>query len=105
MSDSPDLEEKNARNREERLRFVRQWAEYVRTHPDDDWGEQVNRLVNSQIQSARNAGDDRPDMDRLRKESPLLKSDAREAAGSAPVESDASESGTPPKSENDDGKR
>jgi hypothetical protein len=72
MSDSPDLEAKHARNREERLRFIREWAEYVRTHPDDDWGEQVNRLVDSQIQSARSVEDERPDMDQLREESPLL---------------------------------
>lgn len=76
MSDSPDLEGKHARNREERLRFVREWAEYVRTHPDDDWGEQVNRLVNSQLRSARNVEDERPDVDRLREESPLLNPDA-----------------------------
>jgi hypothetical protein len=75
MSDSPDLDTKHARNREERLRFVREWAEYVRTHSDDDWGEQVNKLVNSQIQSARSLEDERPDMDRLRKESPLLNED------------------------------
>jgi hypothetical protein len=81
MSDLPNLEEKRARNREERLRFVREWAEYVRTHPDDDWGEQVNKLVDSQIQSARNAEDDRPDMDRLREESPLLNPDARDEDG------------------------
>jgi hypothetical protein len=75
MSDSPDLEAKHARNREERLRFIRECAEYVRTHPDDDWGEQVNKLVDSQIRSARNVEDERPDMDRLRAESPLLDED------------------------------
>lgn len=77
MTDSPDLDEKHARNREERLRFIREWAEYVRTHPDDVWGEQVNALVDSQIESARNVEDERPDMDRLREESPLLNRDER----------------------------
>lgn len=75
MSDSPNLKEKHARNREERIQFIKEWAEYVRTHPDDDWGEQVNRLVNSQIQAARRVEDERPDMDRLREESPLLNRD------------------------------
>lgn len=72
MSNSSQLDDKHARNRQERLRFIKEWAEYVRTHPDDDWGEQVNRLVNSQIQSARSVERERPDMDRLREESPLL---------------------------------
>lgn len=75
MTDSPDLDEKHARNREERLRFIREWAEYVRTHSDDVWGEQVNTLVNSQIESARNVEDERPDMNRLREESALLNGD------------------------------
>ena len=78
MSEAPDLNEKHARNREERLQFIREWAEYVRTHPDDDWGEQVNRLVNSQIEAARNVEHERPDMDRLRKESPLLNGDCED---------------------------
>lgn len=52
-NDSETLEEKHARNDAERLRQVKQWAEYVRTHPDDDWGRQVNKLVNAQIESAR----------------------------------------------------
>jgi hypothetical protein len=51
--DSNDLEEKRARNEAERHRQIRQWAEYVRTHPDEDWGRQVNKLVNSQLESAR----------------------------------------------------
>lgn len=75
MTDLPDLDEKHARNREERLRFIREWAEYVRTHPDDVWGEQVNALVDSQIESARNVEDERPDMNRLREKSALLNPD------------------------------
>ena len=72
MSNSSKLEDKHARNRQERLRFIKEWARYVRTHPDDDWGEQVNELVDSQIESARSVEHERPDMDRLREESPLL---------------------------------
>jgi hypothetical protein len=78
MSDLPDLERKHARNREERIQFIREWAEYVRTHPDDDWGEQVNKLVNSQIRAARRVEDERHDVDRLREESPLLNPDQRD---------------------------
>lgn len=64
MTDSDELERKHARNRERRLQQIREWAEYVRSHPDDDWGEQVNRLVNAQLESARHHEDQRPDIDR-----------------------------------------
>ena len=59
------------RNREARHEEITAWAEYVRTHPDSDWGDQVNELVNAQLQSARHFEHDRPDMDELR-DSPLL---------------------------------
>lgn len=52
-NDSEALERKHARNDAERLRQVEQWAESVRTHPDEDWGRQVNELVDAQIESAR----------------------------------------------------
>lgn len=70
MTDS-DLEAKHARNRERRLAEIRAWAEYVRTNPDSDWGVQVNRLVDSQLSSARHHEHDRPDVSDLR-ESPLF---------------------------------
>jgi hypothetical protein len=57
-NDSSDLEAKHARNDAERRRQIRQWAEYVRTHPDEEWGRQVNKLVNSQLQSARHHRND-----------------------------------------------
>lgn len=66
-----DLEAKHARNRNQRRTEIRRWAEYVRTNPDEEWGQQVNTLVDSQIASARHHEDDRPDMDELR-ESALL---------------------------------
>lgn len=66
MSDSDELEAKHARNRERRFQRIKAWAEYVRTHPDEDWGEQVNRLVNAQLESARHHEDERPDLDSRR---------------------------------------
>lgn len=71
MNDSERLEEKHARNRDERRRQIREWAAYVRTHPDEDWGEQVNKIVDTQLQSARHFENERPDPVKLR-ESPLL---------------------------------
>lgn len=66
MSDSNELDAKHARNRERRFEQIKAWAEYVRTHPDEDWGEQVNRLVNAQLESARHHEDERPDLDARR---------------------------------------
>ncbi|MFC7079023.1 hypothetical protein [Halorussus caseinilyticus] len=83
MSDFSNLEEKHADNREERIQFIKEWAEYVRTHPDDEWGEQVNKLVNSQIRAARRVEDERPDMHRLREESPLLNPEKRDEGDDA----------------------
>lgn len=36
-------------NKEDRLNFVKFWAEYVRTHSDEEWSRQQNVLINSQI--------------------------------------------------------
>lgn len=71
MTNSDELAEKHARNREQRIQQVLRWAEYVRTHPDEVWGEQVNRLVNAQLEAARHCEDERPDPGQVR-ESPLL---------------------------------
>ena len=40
-------------NKEDRINFVEYWAEYVKTHSDDEWSRQQNILINSQIQNAR----------------------------------------------------
>ena len=56
MSDSDareDLDAKHERNRERRVSAVKRWVEYIKTHSPDEWGEQQNRLVNSQLESAR----------------------------------------------------
>jgi len=68
---SSDPDEGDTANRRERRRRIREWAAYVRTHPDEDWGAQVNELVDAQIRSARHFEDSRPDMEELR-ESPLF---------------------------------
>ena len=38
-------------NKEDRLNFVKFWAEYVRTHSDEEWSRQQNILINSQIKN------------------------------------------------------
>ena len=39
-------------NDKDRRRFVRKWAEYVRTHDDKDWSRQQNVIINSALRSA-----------------------------------------------------
>lgn len=34
-------------NKEDRLNFVDFWAEYVRTHSDEEWSKQQNIIINS----------------------------------------------------------
>ena len=47
------LDAKHERNREQRVTGIKRWVEYIHTHSPDDWGEQQNRLINSQLESAR----------------------------------------------------
>ena len=42
-------------NNEDRMNFVRYWANYVKTHPDKVWSRQQNILINSMIQSAKHS--------------------------------------------------
>lgn len=39
-------------NQKERFRFIDQWAEYVRTHSDQDWSRQQNVIINSCLRTA-----------------------------------------------------
>ena len=42
-------------NQEDRMNFVKYWANYVKTHSDKEWSEQQNIIINSQLQSAQAA--------------------------------------------------
>ncbi len=39
-------------NQKERYRFIDQWADYVRTHSDQDWSAQQNVIINSCLRTA-----------------------------------------------------
>ena len=39
----------NSTNIQERLEFVQFWAEYVKTHSDEEWSAQQNVLIDSQF--------------------------------------------------------
>ena len=36
-------------NAEDRINFVKYWANYVKTHSDKDWSRQQNIVINGQI--------------------------------------------------------
>ena len=36
-------------NKEDRMNFVEYWVEYVKTHPDKDWSESQNKVIDSQL--------------------------------------------------------
>lgn len=40
-------------NDEDRINFIKFWANYVRTHPDKEWSKQQNLLINSQIEKLK----------------------------------------------------
>jgi hypothetical protein len=52
MLNSQEFEESQRRNTEQRRAMIKQWAEYVRTHDDEEWSRQQNKLIDSQLQSA-----------------------------------------------------
>lgn len=40
-------------NQESRMHFVDYWAEYVRTHSDQEWGLQHTQFINSLMKNAK----------------------------------------------------
>ncbi|MBI2574360.1 hypothetical protein HYV82_00565 [Candidatus Woesearchaeota archaeon] len=54
MEIKDELKEAVEQNKKDRLWFVDFWANYVKTHPDEDWSRQQNVLINSII--GKNAG-------------------------------------------------
>jgi len=36
-----------------RIEFLKLWANYVKTHPDEEWSKQQNILIDSQIKACR----------------------------------------------------
>jgi hypothetical protein len=63
MLNSEEFEDDHRRNTAQRRAIIKQWAKYVRTHDDEEWSRQQNRLIDSQLQSANDmaaAGDTDP---------------------------------------------
>lgn len=49
MTNLDELRDQQRENVTERRAFIKQWAEYVKTHPDKEWSAQQNKLIDSQI--------------------------------------------------------
>lgn len=47
--DLNELKKEREKNFQERLKFVRFWARYIKEHSDKDWSKQQNIIINSQI--------------------------------------------------------
>lgn len=52
MPSSNEFEVSHRRNIEQRRAFINRWAEYVRTHDDEEWSQYQNTLIDSQLQGA-----------------------------------------------------
>ena len=51
--DLDELRAEKQRNFKERLWFITYWANYIKTHSDEEWSRQQALLIDSQIDSAR----------------------------------------------------
>ncbi len=49
--DFEELKKERKKNFEERLWFLKFWAEYIKSHSDEDWSSQQKVLINSQLQN------------------------------------------------------
>ncbi len=45
-----ELKEMKKKNLKERLKFIKFWAEYIKSHLDKEWSEQQNIIINSQLE-------------------------------------------------------
>ncbi len=50
-----ELEAKKERNLRQRREFVKYWANYVKEHDDEEWSEQQNLVVDSQLENTGNS--------------------------------------------------
>ena len=69
MTDSPAPEDATGPRtgpREVRLDAIEAWVAYLREQPPEVWGDQLNRLVDSQLASARASGLDADHLWRVR---------------------------------------
>ena len=46
-----ELKKERKKNFEERLWFLKFWAEYIKSHSDEEWSSQQKVLIDSQLQN------------------------------------------------------
>lgn len=59
MTDSPEPDgpaERSEQRRARRVRRIKRWVAYIESTPADEWGPQQNRVVDSQLDAARESG-------------------------------------------------
>jgi hypothetical protein len=47
--DFKELKTEKEKNFAERLRFIDSWVNFIKKHSDEEWSEQQNVLINSQL--------------------------------------------------------
>jgi hypothetical protein len=47
--DFKELEKEKKFNLKEKLKFIRYWVEYIKSHKGSEWSQQQNIIINSQI--------------------------------------------------------
>ena len=47
--DLKELKKFKTQNAKERLKFIDFWVNYIKTHSDEEWSEQQNIIIDSQI--------------------------------------------------------
>ena len=56
MSDSnarDRLDARHERNREQRIKGIKRWVDYITSKPPETWGPQQNAVVNDQLDAAQ----------------------------------------------------
>ena len=51
--DKEEIKKDKNRNFRERIWFIKYWANFIKTHSDEEWSRGQAILINSQLQSAR----------------------------------------------------
>ena len=44
-----ELKEEKRKNFKERIWFIKYWANYIKTHPDEEWSKHQKRLIDAQF--------------------------------------------------------
>jgi hypothetical protein len=52
---SEKFKDKREKNQQEREEFIELWVNYIKNHSDEEWSRQQNKIINSQLKTAREA--------------------------------------------------